>query len=231
MTKRILAYGDSNTWGLLSAGELVPQLERLRFEDRWTGVAQAQLGDDFVFLEDALPGRTLDLDRPDMAGSGLLAPCRWNGLKEIPLALIRNVPIDLVVVALGTNDLLQDPDLEIATYLDRIDSMVKRIRSFQLPLPLKGMRQAPDVLVMAPPALGGAGESPLIERAEAKRAILFPSLIKQAKQSAYHLVNAAQAVPSLSGDGVHLDQLAHHRLGLLMADAIKAICQKTGRMK
>jgi lysophospholipase L1-like esterase len=213
---------------LLSAGAAVPQLKRLRFEDRWTGVAQAQLGDDFVFLEDALPGRTLDLDRSDMAGSGFLAPSSWNGLKEIPLALIRNVPVDLVVVALGTNDILQDPELEIDTYLDRVNSMVKRIRSFQLPLPLKGMPQSPAILVMAPPGFGGAGESPATERAEAKRVKLLPELIKHASDQSYHLVNAAQAVPTLAGDGVHLDRQAHQRLGLHMAGAIKAIYSTTG---
>jgi lysophospholipase L1-like esterase len=228
MTKRILAYGDSNTWGFLSLDDRAPQLERLPFEDRWTGQAQAKLGCGFVILEDALPGRTLDLDRPDMAGSNTLEPATWNGLKELPITLIRNVPIDLVIVGLGTNDILQDPELEIDTYLDRVNSMVKRIRSFQLPLPLKGMPQSPAILVMAPPGFGGAVELSATERAEAKRVKLLPELIKHASDQSYHLVNAAQAVPTLAGDGVHLDRQAHQRLGLHMAGAIEAIYSTTG---
>ncbi len=228
MTKRILAYGDSNTWGFLSVDDRAPQLERLPFEDRWTGQAQARLGCGFVILEDALPGRTLDRDRPDMAGSNSLEPATWNGLKELPVTLIRKVPIDLVIVGLGTNDLLQDPELEIGTYLDRVNSVVKQIRSFQLPLPLKGMPQSLSVLVMAPPGFGGAVESPTIERAEAQRAMILPELIKHASDQSYHLVNAAQAVPTLAGDGVHLDRQAHQRLGLHMAGAIEAIYSTTG---
>jgi lysophospholipase L1-like esterase len=231
VTKRILAYGDSNTWGFLSLDDRAPQLERLPFEDRWTGQAQAKLGCGFAILEDALPGRTLGLDRPDMAGSNFLKPSSWNGLKELPVALIRNVPIGLVVVGLGTNDLLQDRELEIDTYLDRVNSIVNAIRSFQLPLPLKGMPQSPAVLVMAPPSFGGAGESPATERAEAKRVKLLPELIKHARDQSYHLVNAAQGVPTLAGDGVHLDRQAHQRLGLHMAGAINAIYSTTGHVK
>lgn len=231
MAKRVLAYGDSNTWGFLSLMGRRPWLGRLPFEDRWTGHEQARLGWGFVILEDALTGRTLGLNRPDMAGSHSLKPSSWNGLKELPVALIRNVPIDLVIVGLGTKDILQDPELEIGTYLDRVNSMVNAIRSFQLPLPIKGMPQSPAIPVVAPPVFRGAGETPATERAEAKRVKLLPELIKHARDQSYHLVNAAQAVPTLAGDGVHLDRQAHQRLGLHMAGAIKASHSTTGHAK
>jgi lysophospholipase L1-like esterase len=223
MMKRILAYGDSNTWGFLPVDMVNPQIERLAFEARWTGVAQAQLGADYLVLEDALPGRTLALDRPDMAGTRSLDPATWNGLKELMPTLIRNVPLDLVVIALGTNDLLMDPDVGAETYLERLSSLVRRIKSFELPLPLIGMDAPPSVLVMAPPGIGTRDSPRELRHAEAKRAALWPLVNQHAKSHSYHVVDGAKAVPTLGGDGVHLDRQAHLQLGALMAEAIAAI--------
>lgn len=231
MTKRILAYGDSNTWGFLPVDGANPKLERLPFKDRWTGVAQAQLGADYEIVEDALPGRTLGVDRPDMAGARSLDPATWNGLKELPVALIRNVPLDLVILSLGTNDLLMDPDLSVDHYVERVISLVAKIGSFQLPLPLKGMGQPAQVLVMAPPGFGPVPEAANIALAEAKRANVLPALLQNAHSRCYHLVNAAEAVPTLGGDGVHLDHDAQLKLGGLMAKAIKTVFSDLGPAK
>jgi hypothetical protein len=64
--KRILTYGDSNTWGFFLVDPAVGVLERLALQDRGTGVANAISGPDYELLEDSLPGRTLAVARPDM---------------------------------------------------------------------------------------------------------------------------------------------------------------------
>ncbi len=51
--KTILLYGDSNTWGLtpiLPAGQICA----MSGKERWGGVLQAQLGDDYNVLEEGL---------------------------------------------------------------------------------------------------------------------------------------------------------------------------------
>ncbi len=51
--RRILCFGDSNTWGYDPATE-----DRFDDQTRWTGVLQAALGTDFTVIEEGLNGRT-----------------------------------------------------------------------------------------------------------------------------------------------------------------------------
>ena len=52
---RILCYGDSNTWGYISDSDH----QRHSKTERWTGVLQNMLGDNFEIIEEGLNGRTL----------------------------------------------------------------------------------------------------------------------------------------------------------------------------
>ena len=62
--KRILAYGDSNTWGFdpVTWGSVPMTLERYPEDIRWTGLLQKALGKDALVLEEGLCGRTTAFD-------------------------------------------------------------------------------------------------------------------------------------------------------------------------
>ena len=97
MTKTVVCFGDSNSYGTLP----MPDLDfwgRFGPGERWPGVMAASLGDGWTVIEEALPGRTTVHDDPI---EGLYK----NGLKYLPVILESHRPIDLVVVMLGTNDL------------------------------------------------------------------------------------------------------------------------------
>ena len=90
--RRILCFGDSNTWGYDPATG-----ERFDEQTRWTGVLQAALGGDYTVIEEGLNGRTTVWDDPiegHKNGHEYLVPC-----------LETHRPLDLVVLMLGTNDL------------------------------------------------------------------------------------------------------------------------------
>ena len=57
--KRILCFGDSNTWGYIPGTG-----ERYAPDVRWTGVAQKLLGDDYLLIEEGLNGRTTMYPHP-----------------------------------------------------------------------------------------------------------------------------------------------------------------------
>jgi len=95
MKKRILVYGDSNSWGVLDDG-------LKRFDDRWPVVMSRQLGSECELVEACLPGRTVDKDDAVMSS---LQPDIFNGRTHLPAVLLSCQPIDTVVVMLGTNDL------------------------------------------------------------------------------------------------------------------------------
>lgn len=91
---KILCYGDSNT-----NGTKPDRSGRYEANERWTGLLQQQLGDDYYIIEEGLGGRTTDLDHynPDK-------PSR-NGLVYFKACIDSHMPLDIVIVMLGTNDL------------------------------------------------------------------------------------------------------------------------------
>src|SRR5215510_7647193 len=90
--KRILCYGDSNTWGYNPVTQ-----DRFDTHERWTGSLQQALGSNCVVIEEGLNGRTTVWDDPIEGyknGAAYLIPC-----------LTTHRPLDLVIIMLGTNDL------------------------------------------------------------------------------------------------------------------------------
>lgn len=93
--KRILCFGDSNTWGYIpGAGGLVRYPESVR----WTSILQQKLGSDYTVLEFGLCG------------------CLANGKSSSPIVntdaqsfyssvFAASLPVDVVIIMLGTNDL------------------------------------------------------------------------------------------------------------------------------
>ncbi|MCL1979506.1 MAG: GDSL-type esterase/lipase family protein, partial [Proteobacteria bacterium] len=94
MIRRILCYGDSNTWGYDPV-----TMDRFDETTRWPRVAGQVLGHGWEVIEEGLGGRTTVWDDPIEGyknGRDYLIPC-----------LESHRPLDLVVLLLGTNDLKQ----------------------------------------------------------------------------------------------------------------------------
>ncbi|MBV9246759.1 MAG: hydrolase, partial [Methylobacteriaceae bacterium] len=88
----IVVFGDSNSWGC------EPQVFK-RFPPgvRWPTVMKRELGANYDLIEEALNGRTTVWDdpiEPHRSGIAYLTPC-----------LLSHAPLDLVIIALGCNDL------------------------------------------------------------------------------------------------------------------------------
>lgn len=90
--KRILCYGDSNTWGLIPGSNPL-----LRYPEniRWTGILQEKLKDTEI-IEEGLCGRTTVFEDAYRPGR--------NGFKELPEILEKYKDLDGVILMLGTND-------------------------------------------------------------------------------------------------------------------------------
>lgn len=100
MTKTILSYGASNTWGFIPGSfDLVTGLAmRYSPHERWTGIVWQELGTDYFIIEQDLNGRTTIHD--DIQNG---KPYR-NGLTQLTVTLESHYPIDLIIFMLGTND-------------------------------------------------------------------------------------------------------------------------------
>lgn len=88
--KTVLAFGDSNTWGLIPGTN-----RRYSFSERWTGLVQ-QKGKNLRIIEEGLCGRTTvfeDRRRKNRKGIDLL-----------PTLIEAQSPLDGAIIMLGTND-------------------------------------------------------------------------------------------------------------------------------
>lgn len=92
MKKRVLCYGDSNTYGYIPGGG------RYDEDTRWPMVLQKMLGyDEYIVIEEGFGGRTTVYDDPVEGGFK-------SGQAYLPPCLMSHNPIDVVVLMLGTND-------------------------------------------------------------------------------------------------------------------------------
>ena len=94
MKKRILCYGDSNTWGY--NGETATRFPE---DIRWTGQLQTLLGEEWTIIEEGMCSRTTVFDDPIIEGV--------NGLTYLHPCLSSQSPIDYLIIMLGTNDCKQ----------------------------------------------------------------------------------------------------------------------------
>lgn len=90
--KKVLVYGDSNVWG----DNFITGI-RLQDEKQWLNIVQKNKSDKFKMLQEGLPGR--------IAGNYELDKKYKNG-KDTYLSTFKTcAPVDMIIIALGTNDL------------------------------------------------------------------------------------------------------------------------------
>jgi lysophospholipase L1-like esterase len=137
--KTVLCFGDSNTWGYVPGRDA----ERFPRESRWPVLLAAALGGEWEVIAEGLNGRTASMDSPTADGR--------NGLTYLVPCLQSHMPVDLLVIYLGTNDVsdrFRLPDADAAFAVARL---VRAARASEAG-PDGG---APDVLVVAPPPFEG----------------------------------------------------------------------------
>ncbi len=136
--KRILMFGDSNTWGY-DYESYTPEtgvLKRFAFEERWPGIVQGLLGNEYRIIEDALNSRTIVVQDP-------VLPHR-RGLDSLEAALEAHAPLDLVVIQLGANEFKTMYGRSPGAIAFGMDAMVRTCLQPRYGYP------APQVLLVAP---------------------------------------------------------------------------------
>jgi len=197
----VLCFGDSNTWGY------VPETgARLPRDLRWPGLLARALGEQWQVVEEGLNGRTATLDSP-------LAPGR-NGLDYLVPCLHSHAPLDVVVIALGTNDLNERYSLstgDVAAAVARLAAVVGRT-------PEAGVDgRPPNVVLACPPPLGSAAG----EVAAAKSRSLAVHLGEQAELLGCALVDLGSVTAYSELDGIHLDVTGHHAVAAAVEPAVR----------
>lgn len=209
--QRILVYGDSFVFGIIPGGGGT----RYDASTRYTGVAQNYLGSDYDIIEEGLRGRTI-------SGENGFFPHR-NGLLQFDGIFGSHLPLDLVVIGLGTNDTNSSRNLTpeeivsgLAQYLGKISWWCKHL----------GFPK-PKVAFIAPPRVDEPATDKIFKNifhGSGPKSLALPPLIKAFAQEHKVLCFDASAVVAPSPlDGVHLDIENNYKLGRALAQFIKEV--------
>ena len=174
---RIMVFGDSLSWGFIP-NEGRPS-ERYPADSRWPDVLQKELGSDYEVINESLNGRTTDASDNQLAGAGL------DGSAYLPAAITSHLPLDLVIIMVGGNDLkaaYNRTPFRIALGAGRLIDICNTIDGG-----LGTTYKSPKVLLICPPQL-----SPKIEQGS-----VFPEMFKGGLEKSPQLAKLYEGVARL----------------------------------
>ena len=213
--RNILCFGDSNTYGHNPSGGRWP------LHERWPGILQELLGEEYHIIEEGLCGRTtvfedcLETDK--------------SGRKHLSMLLSTHMPLDMVIIMLGTNDMKHRFSLlpaDIANGAAELGHIVDTFDAF-MGLP------APKVLLVSPVYIkegighgifGGFGEESVTVSKQ-----LAPLFEERAKMYHWLYLDAAGVAEASERDKLHMEKEEHRKLAVALCSMIRAaLPQKQG---
>jgi len=218
--RTVLCFGDSLTWGY----DPHSSADRLRypFAERWTRRLQAELGERYHVIEEGLNGRTTVFDDPVVG--------HVSGLAQLPTSLSTHMPLDLVVILLGTND--------AKTFFGVNGDVIARCLGRLLEVVSKSCcgpdGKPPQTLVLVPPIMGdvrGTILEPLFDSAHSRKAIqrlreTYPPI---AAAFGAHCLDINEVVGPGTIDGVHFDPDSLQPVATALAERIRGIFDDTAK--
>lgn len=212
--KKIICFGDSNTYGYNPA-------TGGRFDEntRWPKVLQKLLGEDYEIFEEGQNGRNISDPDPWEGGT----KCGMDYV--LPMIETRH-PADLLIIMLGTNDLKLKFHLPPADIAGSLQLMLSKIKAY-----CRDYINCPDmkILIVSPLALSEPfeesyfapffGGSDVVARS--KELPKWYELV--ADQYGCYFLNATEKISAGSVDHLHLDEAGHRAMAELMKDKIKEI--------
>ncbi len=212
MKKRIICFGDSNTWGY-------NPMDASRYDEntRWPMLLQKLLGDEFQIIEEGQNGRTI----------ANADPWEWGckcGMDYILPMVESHKPFDMLIIMLGSNDLKAKFHLPAGDIAGSLQNMLMKTKSF-----LKyqcGIE--PTILIVSPPYLGeDLKASPAAFMFDVDSAVENSKHLAQwyeivARQFDCEFMDAAAFCKAGEADSLHLMEEGHKNL----AEAIyRKICE------
>jgi lysophospholipase L1-like esterase len=202
----IVVFGDSNTWGSDPAtGARLPRAQR------WPSVAQRELGPDFEVIAEGLRGRTTVHDDP-------IEPYR-SGADALPPCLMSHAPVDLVVLALGCNDLKKRFSLSPFDIADGAARLIFLARTYG-----EGPDgRPPKILLIAPPPIARlSAYAEMFEGGAEKSRVLGARYRAVADEEGVAFLDAGQVIRCSDLDGIHYEADQHELLGRSAAKAVRS---------
>ena len=209
MQKRILCYGDSNTYGYIPTGG------RYDANTRWPMRMQALLGPGYAVIEEGFNGRTCVFDDPVEGGYK-------SGVQYLPPCLMTHNPLDAVIIMLGTNDTKLRFGMTPMSIGQSMMQLVRVAKQYAV----NEAGEASHIIIAAPPQIldnlmqTRHGEC-FGEQAIAVSAGLSRELRRISKLMRCDFFDAVPYAEVSKLDAVHMTEQGHLRLGEAMAQKIR----------
>ncbi len=209
MKKRILCFGDSNTWGFIGG-----KGERYSEDIRWTGRI-ASMFPEYTIIEEGLNGRTSAFD--DVLTPGA------NGLKYLEPCLKSQSPLDLVIISIGTNDLKINVCGTAGGSAQGVGMLIAKTREI--------LGKDIPILIISPIVIGyerkDMGPLWVLDESCYEQSRMFPFFFNSiAMQYGCHFIDAQTVCAPGKADAVHMDEENHAKLADAVAEKIKEIFAK-----
>ena len=211
MKKRILCFGDSNTYGTNPAGG------RHDENTRWPMRLEQLLGEGYTVIEEGFGGRTCAFDDPVEGGLK-------SGANYLPPCLMSHNPLDLVIIMLGTNDAKIRFQMTARTIAEAQMQLVRLCRIYGA----GPDGNPPKVLLVAPPPIGENVMDTLFADIFGRHALAVSKGFAAETQRISRLMrceflNAGEYVSASRIDAVHLTADMHLRLAEALAEKVRAV--------
>jgi lysophospholipase L1-like esterase len=209
-SKRILCFGDSNTWGYISGSKQ----NRHPSDIRWTGVLQKALGYEYEIIEEGLNSRGI------VKGDGRPGKEGRSAIEYIIPCLDSHDPLDYVIVFLGTNELKSEHNLSAIDVGENLRILINIInsRNSQVRDP------KPKVIIVVPPSINDqtafcVNGGKFVD--SNKKSIELKNVYKTIADETSSQLLDIQNDMKTGEDGVHMLIESHELLGNKLADLVK----------
>lgn len=205
--KKILCFGDSNTWGH-------NPVDCSRLERRWPVIIQEMLADCEI-IHDGRCGRTTKFDVPDMPDT--------NGIKTFrERYLAGENQFDLIIIMLGTNDLLN-------YFKCTAEETAQTLRTYIQECREKFGKDKPQILLVSPILVRECVmKNPIFKNQYSDFSIMeskhfAESISGTAVREGVHFLDASQVSEASETDGVHMNPDEHEKLAVAIAKKVNTI--------
>ena len=212
--KTVVCYGDSNTWGA------DPEIPNARFpiNVRYPGVLQEILGAEYLIREEGVCARTTAFDDP-------IDPYR-DGAAYVECCMLTHMPVDLLTVMLGTNDLKKHLHQTAFSSAKGLELLIRRAQNKEYGVGGK----PPKILVISPVEVGPHIEETWLgeyfDKHSREIGLQLSGYYKKvADMYGCSFMDAAQITGPSPADALHIGADGHKKLADALAEKIKEILE------
>lgn len=206
--KKILCYGDSNTFGFN------PQTcGRYDKTIRWSGILGTILPSDIKVIEEGMNNRTGFFKNPE----GL----KQSGGEYLPIYLQNHNDIDICILSLGTND---------AQFFYKLDELAAQTGIQNLINSIKEVNPETKIIIIPPVKISAnilhSGFALMFNKTSIEKIHeVFPVFKQTADKNNCYYLDLNEFVQPSETDGLHYTEESHKIIAQKIADFIKNIEQ------